>query len=74
MISELSELLVLQLRAAGVDGFTQEYRFHPARRWRFDVAWPAQRIAVEVDGGQWIPGTGEAVRAHGELVAARRQP
>lgn len=24
--------------------------------WRFDLAWPEQRIAVEVDGGGWIAG------------------
>jgi very-short-patch-repair endonuclease len=35
-----------------------EYRFHPTRRWRFDFAWPAQRVAVEVDGGQWRAGGG----------------
>ena len=33
-----------------------EYRFHPVRRWRFDLAWPEQRIAVEVEGGAWIYG------------------
>lgn len=35
-----------------------EYRFHPTRRWRFDYAWPARRVAVEVDGGQWQAGGG----------------
>lgn len=24
--------------------------------WRMDIAWPAQRVAVEVDGGGWING------------------
>lgn len=32
----------------------REYRFHPVRRWRFDLAWPGQRVAVEVDGGQFV--------------------
>lgn len=27
-----------------------EYRFHPTRRWRFDVAFPSLRVAVECDG------------------------
>ena len=27
-----------------------EYRFHPDRRWRFDFAWPNERIAVEIEG------------------------
>lgn len=33
-----------------------EYRFHPVRRWRFDWAWPAQQIALEVEGGVFIRG------------------
>lgn len=27
-----------------------EYQFAPPRRWRFDFAWPEQRLALEVDG------------------------
>jgi very-short-patch-repair endonuclease len=33
----------------------REYRFHPRRRWRFDFAWPPERVALECDGGQWAP-------------------
>ena len=33
-----------------------EFRFHPVRRWRFDYAWPASLIAVEVEGGAWTRG------------------
>jgi len=33
-----------------------EFRFHPSRMWRFDRAWPALRLAVEIDGGTWIGG------------------
>lgn len=33
-----------------------EYRFHPTRLWRFDFAWPEQKIALEVEGGIWING------------------
>lgn len=33
-----------------------EYRFHPERKWRFDFAFPVQRVYVEVDGGIWIRG------------------
>jgi len=33
-----------------------EHRFHATRRWRFDVAWPAHRFAVEVDGGVYVAG------------------
>jgi len=33
-----------------------EYRFHAVRRWRFDFAWPEQKLAVEVDGGAFATG------------------
>lgn len=33
-----------------------EHRFHPVRRWRFDFACPALRVAVEIDGGVWTMG------------------
>ena len=29
----------------------REHCFHSSRRWRFDIAWPSQKIAVEIDGG-----------------------
>lgn len=28
-----------------------ELVFHPTRQWRFDIAWTAQKIAIEIDGG-----------------------
>lgn len=33
-----------------------EFRFHESRRWRFDYAWPDQKVALEVEGGVWIAG------------------
>ena len=33
-----------------------EYRFHPARRWRFDVGWVGPRVAFEREGGTWSDG------------------
>lgn len=35
---------------------TQEYRFHPIRKWRFDAAYPEQKVAFEVEGGTWAGG------------------
>jgi len=49
-------LLALQLRAAGVVGWEREFRFAPPRRWRLDFAWPALRVAVEIEGGIWVRG------------------
>lgn len=34
----------------------KEFQFHPTRRWRFDYAIPAKKVAVEVDGGVWTGG------------------
>jgi very-short-patch-repair endonuclease len=28
----------------------REHRFHPKRKWRFDFAFPAIKLAVELDG------------------------
>lgn len=33
-----------------------EYRFAPPRRWRFDYAWPALLVALEIEGGVWTGG------------------
>lgn len=29
----------------------REHGFHPTRKWRFDFAWPARKLAVEIEGG-----------------------
>ena len=53
-MSAAEDQLALQLRAAGIP-FEREWRFHPARRWRFDFAFQYQ-IAAEIDGGAWTGG------------------
>ena len=42
--------------------YQAEYRFDTVRKWRFDYAWPSQRVAVEIDGGQWAPNGGRHSR------------
>ena len=34
----------------------KEHKFHDVRKWRFDYAFPDQKVAVEVDGGVWTGG------------------
>jgi hypothetical protein len=44
------------LQALGLPPPAREHRFAPPRRWRFDFAWPAQRLALEVEGRTWARG------------------
>ena len=41
--------LTLLLRSMGED-FETEYRFHDVREWRFDIAIPRLRVAIEYNG------------------------
>lgn len=54
--SVLEALLTWQIQAARLPEPVAEYRFHETRRWRFDLAWPALRVACEIEGGTWIGG------------------
>jgi very-short-patch-repair endonuclease len=53
--SKLEALLALHMKSAGLKPET-EYRFHPPRRWRFDFAFPDQKIAIECEGGIYSGG------------------
>ena len=33
-----------------------EFVFHPVVKWRFDFAWPGQKVYLEVQGGLFIGG------------------
>ena len=40
----------------GLPPSSPEWRFHPERKWRFDFAWPEQKVAVEIEGGFFAGG------------------
>lgn len=42
-------------KAHGIEP-TPEHKFHPKRKWRFDLAWPESLVALEVEGGVWTGG------------------
>ena len=50
--------LLMHIKAEGLPKPELEYKFHPDRKWRFDLAWPGYRsptiltmVSVEIDGG-----------------------
>lgn len=51
--SYLEDELERQMKLVGLPEAAREYQFVLTRKWRFDFAWPVQRIAVEVEGGTW---------------------
>ncbi len=75
--SELEMILANRLTIAGLRGFVHQHRFAPPRRFRFDVAWPDRKVAVEVQGGIWsggrhARGSGIAVECQKFSLAAAR--
>lgn len=48
--------LLMEIEREGLPMPTLEHRFHPTRKWQFDLAWPDQRIALEIEGGIWTGG------------------
>jgi very-short-patch-repair endonuclease len=54
----------------------REYAFHPTRKWRLDLAWPAAMTAVEIHGSVWTQGRhtrgGGFVRDREKMNAAGR--
>lgn len=47
----LKDKVIEAVREAGIPEPVEEYAFAlPHRRWRFDLAWPAAKLAVEIDG------------------------
>lgn len=56
MTSDPERALETRIIQAGLPRPEQEWRFHPVRKWRFDFAYPALMVAVEIEGGTWSGG------------------
>ena len=52
----LEDRLLADLAKLGLPAPEREYRFDEVRRWRFDMAYPSRRIAIECDGGTFSGG------------------
>lgn len=48
--SDQQQFLLSQIQYLGLPTPTLEHAFHPVRKWRFDLAWPDLKIAVECEG------------------------
>jgi very-short-patch-repair endonuclease len=55
-LSQIEETLAAHIRYAGLPAPEREFRFHDVRKWRFDFAWPVQKLAVECEGAIWTNG------------------
>lgn len=56
--SDLEAMMAGSLRLNSLPEPVAEYRFAQAlkRKFRFDFAYPEQKIGIEVEGGTWIQG------------------
>jgi very-short-patch-repair endonuclease len=49
--SQLELTFSRQIRFAGLPEAVAEFKFHEARRWRADFAWPDKMVIAEIEGG-----------------------
>lgn len=56
LMSELERSLINQAVIYMLPVPVTQLRFHPTRKWAFDLAFPSYKMAVEVDGGTFVNG------------------
>lgn len=56
--SQLEDALCWQLTTAGLPAPIREFRFHPERRFRADLAYPDIKLLIEIEGGIWMRKSG----------------
>ena len=52
----LEDRLLSDIRKLGLPVPEREYRFHPDRRWRFDICYPDHKLGIECEGGTFSGG------------------
>lgn len=55
-VSPLVQTLLFQIRSLNLPKPVLEHRFHETRKWRWDLAWPEFKVAVECEGGVYTQG------------------
>jgi hypothetical protein len=55
-LSPLEELFLRQVRGCDVPEPESQWRFLHNRRFRFDFAWPKNKLALEIQGGYYSNG------------------
>jgi len=54
--NEAEQVLAYQCLADGLLEFEQEYRFEPSRKYRLDLAFPKQKVGIEIEGAIFAAG------------------
>jgi very-short-patch-repair endonuclease len=54
--NSIEQTLAFQCIADGLTEFEQEYQFDAKRKYRLDLAFPSQRVGIEIEGGIWAKG------------------
>jgi len=55
-MSELEDLLAAMIADTPLEPPVRQFKAVPDRRFRFDFAWPKDKLLVEVQGGGWVRG------------------
>lgn len=54
--TDLERAALTRMKQGGIPTPVAEYQGIPGRKFRFDFAWPEQRVAFEAEGGAWDKG------------------
>lgn len=52
----ITRILLKDIRDAGLPEPELEHKFHPERKWRLDLAYVEDKVAIEIEGGIWTQG------------------